>query len=1046
MERLWPAFVRDPVGTPPVSVAHPATSGAILRAEGASAGLTSPGRVRGGSSLGRRKADGPFPRFLRFAAVGASGVLVNAIFLLLFVEGFGWPVLAASLLSIELSTLSNWSLNRHWTWRDRDDTALHSLAKYHGVAVVGMAIQWLVLAIALSTTGMHYLVGTLLGVAAGTAWNFAGNHLFSFRDRTAAPIPRWALYATSGFVQLLVAAVFAHPWDTFVFQRSVEDLLLRGLTPYEVAEAAPGYTYWGGALPALPMWYAYPPIPLALMSATYFPAALGWVPYGWAGRVLIRLPFIAATLGAAAVARRLILTAPRADAGTPQKADRLERLLLLNPLFIVIAAIWGQFEALILLFLMLMVAALRHAQFGRSGAWWALAVCVKIFPLYLVPLLAVHLHRTGGRKALVRFGAVAAAIGAAVNLPFLLLAPKGYLQQVFFMHGVRPPARIAPLAYINKLLKLLSNTWPEHLPPPTVWADWLGAVSLVLVVAVLLALAAASRRKPASEGRLLEWMALSFLGGLLATKVLNEQYLILPLGLLLVAAAHPQRTLAPGIGRFVAIGSWAVVATGLVAGLNILYAVPAPMAKAVFGGLAPETIGRLAATLGMTTSQLKSILAWATSLFILAPCLYAFHRLSRPVADGLLVLERALMALLRRGAHSTRPAAIVGAILLLCTAPLGVALAGGLDARAPSQPLADGDRWVLAEVTTSWYNPTNDVERSAGTWSGVTTQPEAGFYNPNAHKAQTDVALMRRAGFDGLVIQVHPYYEGAAGTLRRVAEAEGLPYALGIDLADRAAGAIAIEGATARQLRTTLQSPTLDYWQGEHHILSPDGRARVVFLSGVDRVQPAFTSGERRFVLDAWAATSPDAADLALVQASAAPRSMADLLGDDAVDGLWRAAYAAGLVAWWRTALDTGIGLAYLTDAPLPEGTGRWLGPRSATEPPALEAPTPAPPVRFTTLHGILGPDTVRPGWEKARWTEAAGVVVPWNDYRDGSAVEPTRAHGRATLQETADQIQLFKNPAPETSEDDDRQSIFEDVTEPLPDTPVWDGSRRAVA
>lgn len=1028
-----------------MSVASPATSGGTLRADRTRPGPLPPLPPSKAASLGSGRAPGAFPRrFLRFAAVGASGVLVNALFLLLFVEGLGWPVLAASLLAIELSTLSNWALNRHWTWKDREDTAFNSLARYHGVAVVGMAIQWLVLAVALSTSGMHYLVGTLLGVAAGTAWNFAGNHLFSFRDRSAAPLPRWALYATSAFVQLLVAAIFAHPWDTFVFQRSVEDLLLRGLTPYEVAEAAPGYTYWGGALPALPMWYAYPPIPLALMSATYFPSALGWVPYGWAGRVLIRLPFIAATLGAAAVARRLILTAPRADATTPAKADRLERLLLLNPLFIVIAAIWGQFEALILLLLMLMVAALRHAHYGRSGAWWALAVCVKIFPLYLVPLLAVHLARTGGRRAVLRFGGVAAAIGAAINLPFLLLAPKGYLQQVFLMHGARPPARLAPLAYINKLLKLLSNAWPEHLPEPAVWAAWLGAVSLVLVVAVLLALAAASGRKPATEGRLLEWMALSFLGGLLATKVLNEQYLILPLGLLLVAAAHPQRTLAPGLHRFVTIGSWAVVATGLVAGLNILYAVPAPMAKAVFGGLAPETIGRLAAMLGMGTSQLKGILAWATSLFILAPCLYAFYRLGRPVADGLLVLERGLMALLRRGAHSTRPAFLAGAILVMCTAPLGVALAGGLTGHAASQPLADGDRWVLAEVTTSWYNPSNDFERAAGTWSGVATQPEAGYYNPNAHKASTDVARMQRAGFDGIVIDVHPYYEGAAGTLRRVAEAEGMPYALGIDLADRAPAAVGIEAATARQLRTTLQSPTLDYWRGTHHILSPDGDARIVFLSGVDRVRPAFTSGEHRFVLDAWLATAPDAANATLLQASPAPRSLGDLLADDALAALWREAYAAGLAAWWDTALDTGIDLVFLTDAPLPQGTSHWLGPRSASEPRALEAPA---RVRFTTLGSILAPDTVRPAWEKAYWTEADGVVVPWNDYRAGSAVEPTRAHGRATLEETAKQISEFKAPRPGTTGDQDAVgSLIADVTDPLRRTPVSNAPRSAVA
>lgn len=996
-------------------------------------------------------------RFLRFGVVGASGAVINAGLLLLLVEGAGWPVLLASLLAIEASTLSNWALNRKWTWADRQG-GWASLGRYHGVTAVGMAIQWLVLAATVSSLGWHYLLGALLGIAAGTLWNFAGNHLFSFRTADGKPLPRWALYAASFTIQILVAAVFAHPWDTFVFQRSVEDLLVRGQTPYQVAELAPSYTYWGGSLPALPMWYAYPPIPLALMVASYFPSALGWIPGAWVGRILIRLPFIAATLGAAAVARRLLAGAPLPTAthGKPakavqpvdptnvfdgateadlaakraQRAARAERLMLFNPLFIVIAALWGQFEALILLLLLLSVLALRHAQYARGGVWWALAVCVKIFPLYLVPLLAIHLHRTGGRRAVTRFAAAALAVGAAINLPFLLWSPRGYLQQVLLMHGQRSPARLAPLAYIDNLLELLSEAWPNHLPDPQVWSRWLGVVSLVLVVAVLLALAAASRRRPASEGRLLEWMALSLLGGLMATKVLNEQYLVLPLGLLLVARAHPQRALSPGVGRFVTLASWAVTAAGLLAGFNLLNALPPASARALLGGLAPEAIGRFALALGMTASQLRSILAWATGLFLLVPAILALRRLAGPVADGLWSLERAALVRLRSWHHGTRPVALAGLILLLCVAPLGVALSGGNDQAAAAQPLASGRPWALAEFTTSWYNPGNDVDRAQGTWEGVDVRPEAGYYTFNAHKAQTDLALAQAAGFDGIILDVHPFYEGYAGTLRRVAEANGVPYALGIDLAAAHTGHIGFEATTARQLRNTLQSPTLDYWTGRQHIVAPDGHAKVVFLSGVDQVQPTFTPAELAFVLDSWAQQGHGPTTIAAL-AAAAPASQADLLRDDAVATQWRAAYSVAGRAWWAQALDVEPRLAYLTDAPLPDGVTHWLGPRDADQPRAL---APAGELRFTTLRGVLAPDTVRAGWAQARWAEADGAIVPWNDFAHGQAIEPTQAHGDATLRETALWIAAFKAPLdPERQQGDGQRGWAEQATDILP-------------
>lgn len=988
-------------------------------------------------------------RFVRFGLVGASGALVNAGLLLLLVEGLGWHVLAASLLSIELSTLSNWAFNRSWTWSDRH-AGWRSLARYHGVAAFGMAIQWLVLAVTVASLDVHYLVGSLLGIAAGTAWNFAGNHLFTFQAKDAKPLPRWALYGASLALQLVVAAIFAHPWDTFVFQRTVEDLLLRGLTPYQVAEAAPSYTYWGGSLPALPMWYAYPPIPLALMVASYFPSALGWIPGAWLGRVLIRLPFIVATLGAAAVARRLLATAPLtnvptalgAEADRARRAERTERLILLNPLFIVIAALWGQFEALILLLLMVSVLAMRQARYARAGIWWALAVCVKIFPLYLVPLLALHLHRTGGRRAVTRFGVAAAAIGAAINLPFLLWSPRGFLQQVLLMHGERAPARLAPLAHINNFLEFLSEAWPSVLPEPHVWSSWLGAVSLVLVVAIVLAVAAAARRRPASEGRLLEWMALTFLGGLLATKVLNEQYLLLPFGLLLVARAHTQRTLSPGVGRFVLLGSWAVTAAGLLSGFNVLNALPPETARAVLGGLAPEAVGRFAISLGLTASQLRSILAWSTGLFLLIPAVMAVRRLGQPILEGLWSMERAILVRMRRWHHGTRPVVLGASIFLLCVAPLGLALATGSTSGAPAQPLATGERWAFAEFTTSWYNPGNNVDRAAGTWSGIDVEPEAGYYTLNAHKAQTDLAAVQAAGFDGVIIGVHPFYEGYAATLRRVAEANGVPYALGLDLRDAHDGPIGFEAATARQVRNTLQSPASDYWTGRHHVVAPDAHAKVVFLSGVDAVQPTFTPAELAFVLDTWARTGVPAADV-LAMAASPPKHVADLGNPQGIGGQWQSAYRTAREAWWSQALATSHDLAFLSDAPLPSG-GVWLGPRSATQPRALDD---TGAIRFATLGGVLAPDSVPAGWAQAFWTEADGVIVPWNDFRHGQAIEPTRAHGDATLRETARWVATYKAPAPQVDLDESgRDGFVQELSDALPRRPTPAAARETMA
>ena len=123
--------------------------------------------------------------------------------------------------------------------------------------------------------------------------------------------------------------------------------------------------------------------------------------------------------------------------------------------------------------------------------------------------------------------------------------------------------------------------------------------------------------------------------------------------------------------------------------------------------------------------------------------------------------------------------------------------------------------------------------------------------------------------------------------------------------------------------------------------------------------------------------------------------------------------------------------MQFLADGSLPAGP--WLGPSTANEPRALES---AAGVRFTTLDNILGPDTVRPAWIRAAWSDADGVIVPWNDYAGRGAVEPTRAHGDATLIETARQIAAFKNPVGVAADEAIDPGAIETVEGLLPKRP----------
>lgn len=169
-------------------------------------------------------------RFLKFALVGASGVVVNLAFLALF-RALRVHVNLASALAIELSLLSNFLINRLWTFGDARAGSgfLAQALRFHVVCLGGAALQftsfvalnmvWLFLLhdaearlayLSASQTwaerwlwrpfvsppevGAWVFLSQLLGIGAGMVWNYLLNFYWTWsvhrRPPRAAPAER----------------------------------------------------------------------------------------------------------------------------------------------------------------------------------------------------------------------------------------------------------------------------------------------------------------------------------------------------------------------------------------------------------------------------------------------------------------------------------------------------------------------------------------------------------------------------------------------------------------------------------------------------------------------------------------------------------------------------------------------------------------------------------------------------------------------------------------------------------------------------------------
>jgi len=132
-------------------------------------------------------------RFLRFAVVGASGVIVNlGVMALVRMALTGLQADAREFISsaagILVSIFTNFILNDVWTWGDRlkgtrrRDFALRLFAYYVGAGIAA-GLQFGTFALLYGAFAMNPFLAQLAGIALGMVVNYVINNRVVFRDK-----------------------------------------------------------------------------------------------------------------------------------------------------------------------------------------------------------------------------------------------------------------------------------------------------------------------------------------------------------------------------------------------------------------------------------------------------------------------------------------------------------------------------------------------------------------------------------------------------------------------------------------------------------------------------------------------------------------------------------------------------------------------------------------------------------------------------------------------------------------------------------------------
>ncbi|MFZ4633395.1 MAG: GtrA family protein [Saprospiraceae bacterium] len=121
-----------------------------------------------------------FWKFLKFGAVGLSGVFVDFGITWICREQLKLNQYVANSLGFLTAVVSNFILNRIWTFQSADPNVAVQFGKFLGISLIGLALNNGIIYLLHERLGLHFYLSKLIATAIVTIWNFGANVLITF--------------------------------------------------------------------------------------------------------------------------------------------------------------------------------------------------------------------------------------------------------------------------------------------------------------------------------------------------------------------------------------------------------------------------------------------------------------------------------------------------------------------------------------------------------------------------------------------------------------------------------------------------------------------------------------------------------------------------------------------------------------------------------------------------------------------------------------------------------------------------------------------------
>lgn len=119
--------------------------------------------------------------FIRFAIVGSTGMIIDFSIVFFLKEVLGIDLYVSNSLSFTVSSLSNYVLNKIFTFRERLGFSYNQFLKFFLISILGLILSTISIYMMCQFLQIGIYISKLLSILIVSMWNYSANKIFTFR-------------------------------------------------------------------------------------------------------------------------------------------------------------------------------------------------------------------------------------------------------------------------------------------------------------------------------------------------------------------------------------------------------------------------------------------------------------------------------------------------------------------------------------------------------------------------------------------------------------------------------------------------------------------------------------------------------------------------------------------------------------------------------------------------------------------------------------------------------------------------------------------------